>query len=306
MLPHAGTDSDTWREVRELGGLVERLGEVAGTRVTADVALLFSWEAWWAGDAEDRPTHAIAYLDQVHALYGALHDLGVTVDVVAPGADLTGYRLAVVPGLHLVSDDDAAALDAAVATGTHALVTFYSGIVDEHDRIRPGGYPGAWRDLLGVRVEEFAPVLPGTVLTLESGATASLWSERLTVTGADVVDRFVDGPAAGRPAVTRRRGAGGPAAGDAWYLATFPQRDALRGLVAEVLAGAGVHGEGNADIEVVRRTGDGRAYRFVLNHSNHAVDVVARGHELVTGAAVAGTMSVPAGAVRVIREEGAE
>ena len=33
------------------------------------------------------------------------------------------------------------ALDAAVAGGGHALVTFYSGIVDENDRVRPGGYP---------------------------------------------------------------------------------------------------------------------------------------------------------------------
>ena len=303
LMPHAGTDSDLWRDVLELGRIVSALDEVAGTRVHAEVALLFSWEAWWASDAESRPTHAIEYLDQVHALYGALHDLGVTVDVVRPGADLSGYRLVVVPGLYLVSDADAAALDDAVASGAHALVTFYSGIVDEQDRVRTGGYPGAWRDLLGIRVEEFAPVLDATRIALESGAGASRWAERLQAAGAEVVDRFADGPAAGRPAVTRR--AGTATAGDAWYLATLLERDDLHDLVRRVAAGAGVRREhaATADVEITRRTDGENEWRFVVNHSAVAVDVDAHGTELVTGTAVEGTLAVPAGAVRVIREE---
>lgn len=307
LLPHAGTASALWRESVELGTIVGRLDEVAGARVVADVALLFSWESWWASDAENRPTHEIEYLDQVHALYGALRDLGVTVDVVPPGADLTGYRLVVVPGLYSVRDAEAATLDDAVAAGAHVLVTFYSGIVDESDRVRPGGYPGVWRDLLGVRVEEFAPVLPGTPLGLESGASASLWSERIEATDAAVVDRFADGPAAGRPAITRRAAASGTDAGDAWYLGTLLEKNALRDLVGRVLEGAGVEADpaASASVEVVRRVGAERSYRFIINHGTDDIDVVARGTELVTGDAIAGSCAVPAGAVRVIREEGA-
>lgn len=305
LLPHAGTDSDLWREALELGRIVGALDEVAGSRVQADVALLFSWESWWASDAENRPTHAIEYLGQVHALYGALHDLGVSVDVVRPGADLSGYRLVVVPGLYLVSERDAAALDAAVASGTHALVTFYSGIVDDHDRVLAGGYPGVWRDVLGIRVEEFAPVLPGTPIALESGAGATLWADRLEATDATVVDRFADGPAAGRPAVTRRDGADG--AGDAWYLGTLLERGDLLDLVGRAVERAGATREpgASAEVEITRRSDGERTWRFVVNHGPAAVDVDVRGTELVTGSAVDGRLSVPAGAVRVIREEGA-
>jgi beta-galactosidase len=177
------------------------MGELAGTRVVADVALLFSWEAWWATDAENRPSSAVSYLDQVWALHRALRESGAQVDVVKPGADLSGYRLVVVPGLHLVRDEEAATLDAAVARGAHTLVTFYSGIVDEYDRVRTGGYPAVWRDLLGVRVEEFAPVLPGDVVTLESGITASLWTERLVAPDAEILDRCDLSP---RPQRSRR------------------------------------------------------------------------------------------------------
>ncbi len=304
LLPHAGTDSAVWQEALELGQIIDRLGEVAGTTVQADVALLFGWEAWWASDGENRPTHSIEYLDQVHELHAALTDLGATVDVVRPGADLTGYRLIVVPGLHLVRESEAAALDAAVAAGSTALVTFYSGIVDEDDRVLPGGYPGVWRELLGVRVEEFSPVLPDVVVTLQSGAQARLWSERIRATEAEVVDRFADGPAEDRPAITRRIGETG--AGDAWYLGTLLDGPSARALLGRIATEAGVALDPSAaeGVEIVRRAGNGRSYRFVINHGTTPIDIDARGFDLITEASVTGTIAVPAGGVRVIREEG--
>lgn len=303
LIPHAGTDSALWREAVELGAVLERMGEVAGTRVVGDVAMLFSWEAWWATDAENRPSSAISYLDQVWATHRALREAGATVDIVRPGADLTGYRLIVVPGLHLVRDHEAATLDAAVRAGAHALVTFYSGIVDEDDRVRPGGYPGVWRDLLGIRVEEFSPVLPEQEVLLESGTRASLWTERLTATDADVLDRFVGGPAGGLPALTRRRGTDG--AGDAWYLATLPDGAGLARIIDQALtaAGAGRAAGARAGVDVIRRVAEDRSYRFIINHGSEDVLLNARGVDLVTGETATGTIRVPMGAVRVIRED---
>ncbi|WP_426738972.1 beta-galactosidase [Plantibacter sp. 2H11-2] len=303
LLPHAGTDSDVWREVVELGGTLDRLDEITGTRVQADVALLFSWENWWAADGESRPTHAIDHLSQVHAVHASLRRLGHTVDVVRPGADLSAYRLVVVPNLYLVRDSEAAVVSDFVAAGGHAVVTFFSGIADEEDRVRPGGYPGAFRELLGVNVEEFAPVLPGQVLTLASGRTATAWSERTRARGAEVVDSFADGPSTGRPAITRNRIAGG---GDAWYLATNLDAGALDEVLRDAAAGAGALPQGDPDqpgLEVVRRADEGRSYLFLINHSTNDVELPARGRELVTGEPVDSIARVPAGAVRVIRED---
>ncbi len=237
------------------------------------------------------------------ALHRALRESGAEVDVVRPGADLSGYRLVVVPGLHLVRDDEAATLDAAVAHGAHALVTFYSGIVDENDRVRAGGYPAPWRELLGVRVEEFAPVLPDEAVVLESGTVASLWTERLVADDADVIDRFVGGPSGGMPALTRRRGTEG--AGDAWYLATLPDQAGLARIIDTALAAAGADRApgASADVDVVRRAGDDRTYRFIINNGTDDVLHSAQGFDLVTGEAASGTIRVPAGGVRVIRED---
>ncbi|MFJ6678402.1 beta-galactosidase [Microbacterium sp. NPDC091382] len=306
MLPHAGTDSAVWREVVELGGIVDRLGEVAGSRVVSDVAVLFSWESWWATQSETRPSQALGYLDQVHAAYRALHANGLTVDVVAPGADLSDYRMVVVPGLHLMSEADAAVLTGWIAAGGTALVTFSSAIVDENDRVYTGGYAGPLREALGLHIEEFAPVAPEVSLTLSDGSTARLWSERSRTVTAEVAASFTDGPAAGMPALTRNEWGQGAA----WYLATLPSEADYRDLVARVADAAGaapaaVVEPRSRDLEIVRRRGELSSYLFVINHGETEVHVESDGVDLVTGAPVAGRATVPAGAVRIIREEAA-
>lgn len=303
MLPHAGTDSAMWRDVVELGGAIGRLGEVANSRVVADVALVFSWEAWWVAQGESRPSQSIGYLDQVHAAYAALHAEGLTVDVVAPGSDLSAYRLVVVPGLQLVREQDAAVITDWIAAGGTALVTFSSGIVDADDRVYTGGYGGPFRDAIGVRVEEFAPVVPGTVLTLTDGSHGMLWSERGHVTTAETIAAFADGPSTSAPAVTRN--AWGE--GTAWYLATLLEPAAYRELVARLVHEAGVTPPARVagatrDVDVVRRRGADASYLFVINHGTVPACVEADGEELLTGDLAAGRLDVPAGAVRVVRE----
>lgn len=236
MLPHAGTDSDVWRGTVHLGEVLRRLAPVRGSRVRADAALVVDYPAWWATELDSHPSDAVHYTDQVMAWYRQLWRRGVTVDVVAPGADLDGYRLVVVPTLYSVTDDAAAGIARAAQAGATVLVTYFSGIVDEHDHVRLGGYPGAFRELLGIRSEELHPLLADEHLTLDDGSTADLWSEHLHLAGATAVRTFTDGPRAGGPAVTRNAAG----AGAAWYVATRLDDAGASRVVDELLAESGV------------------------------------------------------------------
>jgi beta-galactosidase len=305
MLPHAGTDSRVWREVVELGAVLGRLGEVAGTRVAARVAMLLDYESMWAVQRDSLPRADLHYLDRARALYRALWDAGVTVDVCHPSQDLSGYALVLAPTLHLVTDADAANLAGYVDGGGHLLVTYFSGIVDENDHIRTGGYPGAFRDLLGVRVEEFCPLPAGTTVTLTGGdpeaeETADTWVEDLALAGATPVRYYADGPMAGLAAVTRHQSG----EGTAWYVATRTDPAATAAVLADVLDAAGVRpAPVPRGVEVVRRVGDGRSYAFVLNHSDEAVTVAVSGHDLVADRRCAGEVVVGPGGVACVREE---
>ncbi|MEV4754740.1 beta-galactosidase [Micromonospora sp. NPDC049559] len=274
MLPHGGTETRTHREVRALGQEIGRLGELAGTRVRAEVALLHDWANWWALESDAHPAE-LNLLETELAHYGPLFDAHVTCDVVPPTADLSGYRLVVVPNLYLTSAPVAAALRRYVEWGGHVVVSFFSGIVDECDRAHLGGYPGPLRQLLGLRVDEFWPLPDGGTAALDLAGrryTGTTWSEWIEPEGAEVVATFAAGELAGRPAVTRHR----YGSGVAWYLGTRPEPALMRELLDRARADAGVRPvlPGLPDgVQAVVRSGPDRSYLLLLNHGAETATV---------------------------------
>ncbi|MGK5739226.1 beta-galactosidase [Micromonospora sp. URMC 103] len=301
LVPHAGPDTKVFREVCQLGADLGALAEVRGSRVDADVAILFDYEAWWGVELDSHPSVDVTYSDRLAALHDALWRAGITADVVHPSTDLGRYRLVLAPTLYLVRDADADALRRFVEGGGTALVTYFSGVVDENDHIRLGGYPGAFRELLGVRTEEFFPLRAGERVRLDDGATADVWTEWLHPEGAEVLASYADGPLPGVAAVTRHA----VGEGAAWYLGTRLDEAATDALVARLVAESGVRPAVPAapGVEVVRRRDDERSWLFVINHTGDPARLSVSGVDLLTGARCDGELTVPAGEVAVIRED---
>ena len=267
MLPHAGTDTKVWRDVVALGAELATLAEIAGSEVVADVAILLDWSSIWAQRQPSQPSVDLDPVTVIARWHAALTDATITCDLAHPEADLSRYRMVLVPALYLVSDAGAANLTGFVADGGTALVGPYSGVVDEHDQVRLGGYPGAWWDLLGVRVEEHFPLPAGGRVALDDGGTGLVWTELAAATDAEVLIGYADGPLAGRPALTRRS----HGAGFAYYLTTHPDDAHLRGLLSRLAAEAGAEpvlpDPPEAVTAVRRRHPDGRSYTFIANDS---------------------------------------
>ena len=267
MLPHAGTSSATFRAVTDLGARLRSLSGVAGLRRTpSQVAVIVDYESWWAAEQDSHPTNRLRYRREALDWYTALLDLGIRSDVVPVGADLSGYRMVVAPILHLVPAALKERLEAYVAGGGHLVTTYFSGIVDENDHAWLGGYPGALRDLLGIRVEEFAPLLDGETVALTNGTTGSLWSEWVEVTdpGVKTLAWYAGG---GGAAVTRRE----VGAGSAAYVSTRLGPRGLAAILAELLTPAGVDSELppelHGKVELAIR-GD---VRFLINRTDDPV-----------------------------------
>jgi beta-galactosidase len=309
MVPHAGTESRVWREVVELGANLGRLTELRGSRVHADVALLWDYESFWAQDLEHRPSEGTSHRERIDTYYDRLWRDGHTVDLVRPGQDLSGYKLVVAPASYLLRADDAANLTAYVEAGGTLLVSYFSGIVDEHDAVHPGGFMAPLRDALGVWVEEFLPLRDGDSLTVRYGAgpgdgstdlTGTVWADDLVLAGAEPVGTYADGPKPGGAAITRHR----HGAGTGWYVSTNLDVEALATVMADVYAGAGLAPSGTVEgLEVVRRTGDDADYTVAINHTDDdaKLPLDTSATDLLTGDTVSGDADVPAGAVRVLR-----
>ncbi|WP_083403519.1 beta-galactosidase [Curtobacterium sp. MCBA15_016] len=302
MVPHAGTRSRVWREVCALGRALRALGPVQGAPVErARVAIVVDEASGWALQSGLKPHRGLRYGHELRAWHTAFWRRQVLTDVVPLDADLSGYDVVVLPTLFVVDDASAARISAVVEHGATLLVTYASGIVDETARVRTGGYPGAFRDVLGVWSEEFTPLQRDERVLLDDGTVVTDWAEDVVVEDADVVLRHVDGPLAGRPAVTRRAAGGG-----AWYVSAMLDADGVQRIVDRIVEERAIARTVIAPpgLEAVRRVRqDGTGILFLLNHRIDDVVLSAAGTDLLDGSGHGPETVVPAGGVRVLLEE---
>jgi beta-galactosidase len=246
--------------------------------VPADVAIVLDWDNWWAFELDAHPHNGMTYPPRLEAHYWPLYDANIPVDVVPTTADLSGYRMVVVPNLYLMSTSTAESLERYVENGGELVVSFFSGIVDEQDRVHLGGYPAPLRRLLGLSVQEFAPLAGDATVPLSDPTgdlvgSATTWTEEVDLEGAEAVWQFADGELAGWPAVTRHRFG----AGTAWYVATAPDEPTFRRLLDSVRTANGIEPllPGTPTGVQVRalRSLDGTHYLVLLNHAPEPVTI---------------------------------
>ncbi|MFC7846842.1 beta-galactosidase [Arthrobacter sp. NPDC057388] len=300
MVPHAGSNSRLFRDVTALGQTLEQLSPLAGSRrEPARAAILFDWDSWWASELDSHPTDRLRYRQEALDWYSAFLANGIRADVLPVASALKGYQLVIAPVLHVVPAELRSRLTGFVEAGGHLVTTYFSGVVDQNDHVWLGGYPGALSDLLGIRVEEFGPLAPGKEVTLDGGSTGTLWADAVATTSdeAKVLRRFTSGDRAGEPAVTRRS----VGAGSAGYVATRLGPDGLVPVLREFAGLAGVESELPAElqgaVELTIRTGENGRFRFLINRTDHAVDISA-----VPGAVLTGTAKLAARGVAVLHK----
>jgi beta-galactosidase len=263
MLPHAGPETRTYREVADLGAALAALGDLPAPGGEAEVAIVLDWHSWWAIDQPDHPAQ-FDYLAQVQGWHAALHAANIQTDLVRPDGPFDGYRLVLAPSLYLLRDG--AALNRFVTGGGTLLATAFTDVADEHDRFLPGGFTQRLGPALGLTVTDFAGVLPGEATVGWDGGTfdGTAIAEDLRLDGAEVLGTFADGS----PALTRHEFG----AGTAYYLATLADpagRTALIAHLAERLGLRPVVADLPPRVEACAR-GD---LLTVINHNSEPVKV---------------------------------
>ncbi|MGV8882073.1 MAG: beta-galactosidase [Rhodoglobus sp.] len=216
MLPHGGTDTRVWREVRELGHELSAISDAgagagAGARagaVTAPrsgrAAIVLDWDSWRLFDQDCLPGE-VGYVATLSSWHTALTDQGYLVDFVPAGGAVDAYSVVVAATLFVASDEELTVLADFARAGGTLIVGYQSGIHDRDLAIRLGGYLGPLRDVLGVWVEEFSPLQDGATVSVQFGdgaRTGQVWSELVRLDGATPLATFSGGWLDGLPAVT--------------------------------------------------------------------------------------------------------
>jgi len=312
MVPHVGENSRVFREVCEFGRELPRLGEVLGTDVKADVALVLDYNNWWTVEFTPGPTALLSYLDNVKAYHYPLFEQNITTDVVPQDRDLGRYKVVIAPLLYMLKPGFKASVEKFVSEGGTFITTFFSGVVNEYDEVFQGGYPGPLSDVLGLKVEEFEALKPYTKNSLVVADAwpelageyeSTLWCDILQLGTAQPLAEYGSDFFKGRPALTVNRFG----KGKAYYVATLPDREFLRRFLKRVCAEQGVEPvlEAPEGVEAVVRASVDRDYLFVMNHNYEPVEVVlpeGRFVDLLSRQSVEGPITLDAVQTLVLRK----
>ena len=229
-------------EIARVAREIEDAPEVAAA--AAPAALVFDYASAWMWEIQPQGRD-FDYRALCLSAYRGLRCLGLSVDVVPPGADLAPYRLVLAPGL--------ATLPAAFPPAAPTILGPRAGARTEEFRIPiplPPGLPG-----LDCRVAFVESLPPSAAMLVEGGGRVVRWREELEGE-AEAVLRLADG----RPLAMRD--------GDTTYLGGWLDDEAMGLLLARACAEAGI---ATLDLPADVRVREAGPHRFWFNHGPETV-----------------------------------
>jgi len=307
ILNHDRSKSPAYEEIRQTVKELKALGqEVLYSQYAAQTALVFDYDCSWA--VKIQPGHyALDYMTQVTSWYGAISASHTGIDVIAPEADLSPYKIVFAPLAYLMSEKQAAKIKSFVQAGGMFVTNFRLGVKTESSQIVRTPLPGLLRDVMGVTVADYIPIYSAKNAVKFAPGLAGpdgecgLWTDILQPTGAEVLASYTKGSHAGEAAITMNT----VGSGKAVYIGADLDAASLARVLRTLSGLAGVKPplEVPPGIELtVRRAGD-KQWIFVLNHTSvsQSVSIPKTFTDLLTGGTHTGKVDVSGYGVRVLQ-----
>jgi beta-galactosidase len=266
VLSHDLEPNRLYEEVSRIAGELKRLGpQLVNLQKQNNIAILVSADSANALSYMPFNDH-VNYMTVLRQMYDALYDLNVEPDFVQAGdANLSKYRVLLVPPLYSASDAVLQQVSDYVKNGGNVVMAFKSGFTDEHSTVRWVLAPGPLRKACGFHYQEFTN-LPGLVRLkpdpygVGEQNTGSVWEEFLMPESADVI-ASIDDENWPFPAITRNKFGRGTLI----YEGTFLAPELQRGVIRDVLKRAGIAGP-DQDLPAAVRVRHGRNSAGAILH----------------------------------------
>ena len=290
LLSHDLEPNPTYREAGVFGREVARpeVGErLVHLKKRNKVAIMVSNESltaldWFLIEAGFPFGGSLKYNDVVRNIYDALFELNVECDFVPADASadrLAAYEMIVAPALYCTPQETTDRLRDFVANGGHLVATMRSFVADDEVTVWHDRAPHNLTDVFGMTYNQFTrpknvPVeFAGPLAGTQSTEAQSLIELLDAAEGTQVLASYGHYAWKGYAAITRH--AFGK--GDAEWIATLLDADAIREVLREAVTHAGVDGAGAglAGTLTVRQgvNTKGETVTYLLNYSAEPVVV---------------------------------
>ena len=264
VIDHYGKeDTRVFREVTEVGEVLEQIQETVGTSMRSQAAVLYDRENDWAiADVQGPRNVDMHYRENVQKNYRALREQGLNVDVIAMEHDLADYKVLAAPMAYMFKD------------GYEEKLRTY---------VENGGTRSAEIDALYDWEENHAIPEAGSHLGISSVYTCKNLCELVEVSDAEVLMRYGEDFYQGYPVLTHK--AFGK--GHVYYVCADMELGFYQDFYGRVAAEAGLKSpiefipEG---VAVTVRESEDTEYLFIQNYARkpQAVPVPAE-YELLYG-----------------------
>ena len=307
ILNHDRSGSPAYDEIKQTVKELKALGpEVLHSQYPAETALVFDYDCDWA--LQIQPGHyALRYMDQITSWYGSISASHTGIDVVAPGADWTPYKVVFAPLAYVLSEAQGERIRGFVQKGGVFVSNFRLGVKTETSQIVRTPLPGLLRDVMGVTVEDYVPIYSARPAVRFSSvlsgpdAEVGIWMDVLQPSGAEVLGTYTSGAHAGQAAITMNSFRKGKAV----YIGADLNAESLARVLRTLAAQAGVTQplEVPPGVEVTVRAAGNKQWMFLLNHTPalQTVNIRRPSTDLLTGEAHNETIDLSAYAVRVLQ-----
>lgn len=288
VIDHVGTnETRVFNEIKELGIELEEIGsEFLGTRTNSKVAIVFDWENWWACELSAGPSILINYINEISSYYRALYTQNISVDIIGVDDDISKYSLVIAPMLYMNKSGYDDKIRRYVENGGNYITSFFSGYVDENDKVLLGGYPGKQKDILGIWVEE------SDALTEEESNSfiykgteypSKIVCDIIHLRGGREISTYEKDFYSGTPVLTENKLGNGRA----FYVGTHSSDEFYSTFLRDICQELFIEPVLNAprDVEVTCRENEENKYIFILNHKDEGTEVRIKksGTNILTG-----------------------
>jgi beta-galactosidase len=311
LLDHDAHVSRRYEEIKNMGGEIKKTGDqIVGSQVQSQVAMLLSYDSRFAFQIQPNNPF-FSYYDHFHQVYRAFFKRHVSVDITAPQADLSIYKLVIAPAFYLISQADALALQHYVQAGGILVVTQRTGVKDETNAVVNQRLPGLLAEMCGVEVKEYDSLnnnLENAVefvipeLIGKPNLRCGVLCDILHPTSATIVARYTHDYYAGEPAITINQ----YGKGQAVYIGAVGKEELYDLLAGWLLAKSGLKPILAAPdgIEVTERWKDGKRLLFVLNHHVDSMEITLDSpfFDLLSSKSLSGDVSIPPREVLILKD----
>lgn len=303
ILDQDSYPNNRYKAIARMGGEIQHLAPLLdGSHVSSQVAMLVSPDSRWAFQIQPL-TETFNYDNQLHAYYDAFRRRAMNVDVAFPQDSFSRYKVLVAPSLFVLNPALARKLTEFVNDGGVLILSYRSGVKDQHNVVTTETLPGPLAKVAGIAIHDFDPETTQKQKIIMDGQSyaAGVWFDILTPQTAQTLATYGENFYAGQAAVTTNHFGKGAVV----YVGTELKDTAFYDqLIARVAAEADVSLGPTlpAGVEIATREKPGKRIIFLLNYTGQpqSVAVGETTRDALTGKTESNEVRIPAYDIRVL------